>query len=57
VADQNVEIAIVGAGVAGIAAAYYLCVEQRKKSVLLIDSRQPMSYTRTITETGGRTGR
>jgi len=45
VADRNVEIAIVGAGFAGIAAAYYLCVEQRKKSVLLIDSRQPMSYT------------
>ena len=44
-ADQNVEIAIVGAGIAGIAAAYYLCVEQKKKSVLLIDSRQPMSYT------------
>lgn len=44
-ADQNVEIAIVGAGFAGIAAAYYLCVEQNKKSVLLIDSRQPMSYT------------
>lgn len=44
-ADQHVEIAIVGAGCAGIAAAYYLCVEQKKKSVLLIDSRQPMSYT------------
>ena len=44
-ADQKVEIAIIGAGFAGIAAAYYLCVEQKKKSVLLIDSRQPMSYT------------
>ena len=44
-ADQNVEIAVVGAGFAGIAAAYYLCVKQNKKSVLLIDSRQPMSYT------------
>jgi len=44
-ADQHVEIAIVGAGFAGIAAAYYLCVEQKKKSVLLIDSRHPMSYT------------
>jgi len=43
--DRNVEIAVVGAGFAGIAAAYYLCVEQNKKSVLLIDSRQPMSYT------------
>jgi len=44
-ADQKVEIAIIGAGIAGIAAAYYLCVERKKKSVLLIDSRQPMSYT------------
>ncbi len=44
-ADQEVEIAIIGAGIAGIAAAYYLCVGQKKKSVLLIDSRQPMSYT------------
>jgi len=45
VANQDVEIAVIGAGIAGIAAAYYLCVEQKKKSVLLIDSRQPMSYT------------
>ena len=44
-AEQEVEIAIIGAGIAGIAAAYYLCVEQERKSVLLIDSRQPMSYT------------
>jgi len=44
-ADQDVEIAVIGAGIAGIAAAYYLCVEQKKKSLLLIDSRQPMSYT------------
>ncbi len=36
---------IVGAGIAGIAAAYYLCVENNRKNVLLIDSRQPMSYT------------
>lgn len=43
--NQDVEIAVIGAGIAGIAAAYYLCVEQKKKSVLLIDSRQPMSYT------------
>jgi glycine/D-amino acid oxidase-like deaminating enzyme len=44
-ADQEVEIAIIGAGIAGIAAAYYLCVEHKKKSVLLIDSRQPMTFT------------
>jgi glycine/D-amino acid oxidase-like deaminating enzyme len=43
--DKEVEIAIVGAGIAGIAAAYYLSAIQHKKSVLLIDSRQPMSFT------------
>ena len=43
--DQDVEIAIVGAGIAGIAVAYYLYVKHKCCSVLLIDSRQPMSYT------------
>jgi glycine/D-amino acid oxidase-like deaminating enzyme len=43
--DNEVEIAVIGAGIAGIATAYYLCVEHSHKSVLLIDSRQPMSYT------------
>jgi glycine/D-amino acid oxidase-like deaminating enzyme len=43
--DNEVEVAIVGAGVAGIATAYYLCVEYDTRSVLLIDYRQPMSYT------------
>ena len=44
-ADQEVDIAIIGAGIAGIAAAYYLSSAPKKRSVLLIDSRQPMSYT------------
>ena len=43
--DHRVDIAIIGAGIAGIATAYYLCIEHGKKSVLLIDPRQPMSYT------------
>lgn len=43
--DNRVEVAIVGAGIAGIATAYYLVTQQKKSSVLLIDSRQPMSYT------------
>ena len=41
----DVEIAIVGAGIAGIATAYYLCKKYQCKSVLLIDLRDPMSYT------------
>ena len=42
---RDVEIAIVGTGIAGIATAYYLCAKFNKTSVLLIDSRPPMSYT------------
>jgi glycine/D-amino acid oxidase-like deaminating enzyme len=41
----DVEVAIIGAGIAGISAAYYLCEQNGKTSVLLIDKRQPMSYT------------
>ena len=43
--NEQVDIAIIGAGIAGIATAYYLSVRHGKKSVLLIDPRQPMSYT------------
>ena len=43
--DTRVDVAIVGAGIAGIATAYHLCVRQGVRSVLLIDSRQPMSFT------------
>ena len=45
ISDDAVDIAVIGAGVAGIATAYYLCLEQGKTSVVLIDPRQPMSYT------------
>jgi len=44
-ARENVEILVVGAGIAGIATAYYLCTRYKKASVLLVDSRQPMSFT------------
>ena len=43
--ETRVDVAIVGAGIAGIATAYYLCVRQGIESLLLIDSRQPMSFT------------
>ena len=42
---ERVEVAIVGAGIAGIATAYYLCTRYGKKSVAIIDHRQPMSFT------------
>lgn len=41
----DVEIAVIGAGIVGIATAYYLCKKYQRKSVLLIDSRDSMSYT------------
>ena len=43
--NESVDIAVVGAGIAGIATAYYLCTQHGKTSVLLIDPRPPMSYT------------
>ena len=44
-ADRHVDIAVVGAGIAGIATAYYLGVEHRRRDVLLIDPLPPMSFT------------
>jgi glycine/D-amino acid oxidase-like deaminating enzyme len=42
---EDVEIAVIGSGIVGIATAYYLCKKYQRKSVLLIDARDPMSYT------------
>ncbi len=36
---------MIGAGIAGIATAYYLCTRYKKASVLLVDSRPAMSFT------------
>ena len=44
-AGRHYEIVVVGAGIAGIAVAYYLCVEHKKSSILLVDKRPPMSFT------------
>ncbi len=44
-ARDEVGILIVGAGLAGIATAYYLCTRHAKRSVLLVDCRPPMSFT------------
>ena len=43
--SNNFEIAVIGAGIAGIATAYYLAVEHERASIVLIDPRPPMSYT------------
>jgi len=42
---NDVEVLVIGAGIAGIATAYYLCTRYKKASVLLVDSRPPMSFT------------
>ncbi|MCH8278095.1 MAG: FAD-binding oxidoreductase, partial [Proteobacteria bacterium] len=44
-AENSFEVAIIGAGLAGIATAHYLCSNHGISSVLLIDREQPMSYT------------
>ncbi len=41
----EVGILVVGAGLAGIATAYYLLTRHARKSVLLVDCRPPMSFT------------
>ncbi len=42
---DRVEIAIVGAGIAGLAAAYYLSTKYRKRDLLILEAQQPMSLT------------
>lgn len=42
---QQVDIAVVGAGIVGIACAYYLALSQRRPTVALIDPLAPMSLT------------
>jgi glycine/D-amino acid oxidase-like deaminating enzyme len=39
------EIAIIGAGIAGIATAYYLSVIYQQKNIILIDRDQPLAFT------------
>lgn len=43
--QQHCDVAIVGAGIVGIATAYYLKSLKPSMSVTLIDSGQPMAYT------------
>lgn len=42
---KNSQIAICGAGIAGVATAYYLAVKCRQRGVVLIDRLQPLSLT------------
>ncbi len=42
---QEVEIAVIGAGIVGIATAYYLAVQHRRSRIAIIDVGQPMTLT------------
>ncbi|MGI9221532.1 MAG: NAD(P)/FAD-dependent oxidoreductase [Woeseiaceae bacterium] len=42
---KHYDVVVIGAGIAGIATAYYLCRHQRAGKVLLADYRTPMSFT------------
>jgi glycine/D-amino acid oxidase-like deaminating enzyme len=42
---KDTRIAVCGAGIAGIATAYYLAIKYRQQQIILIDKNQPMSLT------------
>ncbi|WP_234686016.1 NAD(P)/FAD-dependent oxidoreductase [Bradyrhizobium monzae] len=43
--ERNVEIAVIGAGIVGIACAYYLAKGRPSSRIVVIDPRAPMSLT------------
>ena len=43
--SHDVEIVVVGAGIVGIAAAYFLATRQRRSRLLILDAGQPMTLT------------
>ncbi|MEM6282729.1 MAG: FAD-binding oxidoreductase [Chloroflexota bacterium] len=43
--SHTFDAVIVGAGVAGIATAYYLSTEHNMRNILLVDKRAPMTFT------------
>lgn len=43
--NNDVKIAVIGAGLAGVATAYYLSRKYQHTSIALIDQRVPLSYT------------
>src|SRR4051812_43898990 len=44
-AGEKLEVAVIGAGIVGIAVAYHLCIAQGLRRVVLVDPLDPMSLT------------
>lgn len=44
-ATQRADVAVIGAGIAGLAVADYLAVEHGVRDVVVIDSGDPMALT------------
>ncbi|HJO90863.1 MAG TPA: FAD-dependent oxidoreductase, partial [Anaerolineales bacterium] len=42
---ESANVVIVGAGIAGISAAYHLAVKQGMRNVVMIDERDPLTLT------------
>jgi glycine/D-amino acid oxidase-like deaminating enzyme len=42
---HHTEIVVIGAGIAGIACAYYLTTQARYRNIVLVDPLQPMAFT------------
>src|SRR5882757_4258946 len=45
VKTNDVEILVIGAGIVGIATAYYLAVQHKRSRLLIVDEGQPMALT------------
>src|SRR6516225_12152829 len=45
VTPQRADIAVIGAGIAGIACAYYLALRQRPGRIVLVERGEPMGLT------------
>ncbi|QPF84776.1 FAD-binding oxidoreductase [Bradyrhizobium genosp. L] len=43
--SNDVDILVIGAGIVGIATAYYLAVQHKRSRVLIVDEGQPMALT------------
>jgi glycine/D-amino acid oxidase-like deaminating enzyme len=43
--DDNADIVIIGAGIAGVAAAYHLAVRHRVARITIVDEREPLTLT------------